>query len=173
VSPGRRYRKRSRTVGASLDLPDDCWCDPAYGSPPSVGDVYDGVPLARLEDDFTVLSIEDLEIVSIPARFRIALVVGVFLTSVVVVPITRREDVLTEDMHEFVAVLEKARYARDYLRLPRLRRAWDGDALGLLYQPAAIQAAVLTQGPVLRLGAMRAEGRTVLRRRLGHTWRGA
>jgi hypothetical protein len=150
-----------------VDLPDfddATWIPGDHPLPPTVGDLYAGVPLPAFEDagGLVVSGTGDREVLHLAVERRLALVVST-VQELVVVPVTTADD--AEDYTRFREVVEMGRTAVPFCRLPRLAAFWEEDALAVLYQPISLPYRFFEDAPVVRLMAMSPEAQNTLKLR--------
>jgi hypothetical protein len=151
---------------STYDFSDDCWTAPRGYAAAEVGDVFDGLPLTRVDESFEVLSIDGEQVV--PAIFTLALVVGLYEGHAVVAPITTRADVSDRDAYD--VLVESGRSAQKWARLPVCAGLWAEDALASLFLPSTLPLALLERLQPARAAAMTESARALLYSRFARAW---
>jgi hypothetical protein len=148
------------------DFRDDCWAKPAEDAAVEIGDVFDGVPLSRIDDNFEVLDIGGGE-TTVPVVFTLALVVGAY-EHVVLAPITTKADVSDQDA--YATLVESGRDHKKWARLPPCPDAWVDDAIVSFYMPSTLPVRLLEQLTPYRLASMTGKSQDLLCRRFARAW---
>src|SRR4051812_29420251 len=112
-----------------LDLQDGCWEPPGPNGGQRAGDLYEGVAFPDLEEFRLFVAERDGQFWT-PVRFSFGVVVRAAAGFASLVPVTTAPDMLDQQKFEFL--VEQARAASDFVRLPEPDGVWAGAGLALV-----------------------------------------